>query len=310
MAAYEAAMAGQSAPQPGASRTKPGTVNALVVRYFNSAEFRSLATSTQATYRNIIERFRVEHGDKRVAKLERRHLVDMLAKKVETPAAANNWLRMVRTLMQFAVSEGLRNDDPTATVKSIKMRSDGFEIWEDEHVAAYRERHALGTRPRLALELLLGTMQRRGDVVMMGRQHVRSGTLSLKQQKTGQQVDIPVLPELQAALDAMPKAEHLTFLVTEFGKSFTAAGFGNWFRDQCNAAGLPKNLSAHGLRKAGATRLAEHGCSDHEIMAWGGWTTLKEVARYTKRARRKQLAQSGADKIAARTDEWQTSRKV
>jgi integrase len=48
-------------------------------------------------------------------------------------------------------------------------------------------------------------------------------------------------------------------------------------RDRCDLAGV--NLSAHGLRKAGATRLAEHGCSDHEIMAWGGWTTLKEVQR-------------------------------
>ena len=83
------------------------------------------------------------------------------------------------------------------------------------------------------------------------------------------------------AIDAMSDA-NLTFLVTEFGKPFTAAGFGNWFRDQCNAAGLPKTLSFHGLRKAGATRFAEAGCNDHEIMSWGGWTSLREVQRYTR----------------------------
>jgi integrase len=144
-------------------------------------------------------------------------------------------------------------------------------------------------------------MQRRGDVIRLGRQHVQHGVLSLRQQKTGAQVDIPVLPELEAAIEAMPKAEHLAFLVTEFGKPFTAEGFGNWFRLQCKTVGLPADLSAHGLRKAGATRLAEHGCSDHEIMAWGGWTSLKEVQRYTIAANRKRLAQDAAKKLRTRT---------
>jgi integrase len=87
-------------------------------------------------------------------------------------------------------------------------------------------------------------------------------------------------------------------LVTEFGKPFTAAGFGNWFREQCELAGVPKTLSAHGLRKVGATRLAEHGCSDHEIMAWGGWTSIREVQRYTKAANRKRLAQRAAERLS------------
>jgi len=99
----------------------------------------------------------------------------------------------------------------------------------------------------------------------------------------------------------MPKAEHLTFLVTEHGKPFTPAGFGNYFRDQCDLAGL-SNLSAHGLRKAGATRLAEVGATDHEIMAWGGWTTLKEVQRYTRAANRKRLALQAAGKLKAGTE--------
>ena len=99
----------------------------------------------------------------------------------------------------------------------------------------------------------------------------------------------------------MLKGEHLTFLVTEFGRPFTPAGFGNWFSDRCNEAGVPNNLRAHGLRKAGATRLAEHGCSDHEIMAWGGWATLQEVQRYTRAANRKRLALTAAAKLKSRS---------
>jgi integrase len=71
---------------------------------------------------------------------------------------------------------------------------------------------------------------------------------------------------------------------------------------QCDDAGLPKSLSAHGLRKADATRLAEHGCTDHEIMAWGGWSSLKEVQRYTKAANRKRLAMQAAGKRKAGTE--------
>ena len=103
----------------------------------------------------------------------------------------------------------------------------------------------------------------------------RGGVVSYRRRKTGAPVDIPLLPELQVAIDAMPKAAHLTFLVTEFGKPFTAAGFGNWFREQCDLADVAK--SAHGLRKAGATRLAEHGCA----RAHDGWRLRDRAAGYT-----------------------------
>ena len=154
-----------------------------------------------------------------------------------------------------------------------------------------------GTRPaRLAFELLYGTAQRRGDVVRMGRQHVREECLSIRQQKTGELVEISVLPPLRAAIDAC-ESGRLTFLTTEYGRPFTSAGFGNWFRERCNEAGIPDGYSAHGLRKAAATRLAEAGATDHELMAVSGWRTLKEVQRYTKAANRKRLDQSAADRL-------------
>ena len=103
----------------------------------------------------------------------------------------------------------------------------------------------------------------------MGRQHLQGGLLVIRQEKTGTLIEIPVLPELQGELDELP-AHQLTFLMTEQGKAFTAAGFGNWFRDMAADAGLPAGFNTHGLRKAGATRGAEARWTDHEIMAWGG----------------------------------------
>ena len=83
----------------------------------------------------------------------------------------------------------------------------------------------------------------------------------------------------------------------EKGKPFTMAGFGNWFRDRCDEAGL-LNSAAHGLRSAAATRLADHGATAHQLMAWFGWRTLSEADGYTREANRKRLAASAGQLIS------------
>jgi integrase len=87
-----------------------------------------------------------------------------------------------------------------------------------------------------------------------------------------------------------------TFLATAEGKPFTAAGFGNWFRDRCDEAGL-EGFSAHGLRKAGCRRLEEAGCTAHEIAAWSGHRTLREVSHYTRAADQAAMARAAEAKL-------------
>jgi len=216
----------------------------------------------------------------------------MVAAKWTTPAAARNFLKTLHALMEYAIALKMRKDDPTVGVKRPKIKGEGFKTWDESHIAIYREHHAIGTRARLALELLLNVGSRRGDVVGLGRQHVRDGEFTYRAGKTGTLVEgAPLLPELAEALAAMA-SDNLTFLTTDFGKPFTAAGFGNWFREMCDVAGVPKGYSAHGLRKASATRLADRGATAHQLMAWFGWTTLREPERYTRAANNKKLARS------------------
>jgi integrase len=131
----------------------------------------------------------------------------------------------------------------------------------------------------------------------MGRQHVRDDVLTIDQGKTegGEEshLEIPVHPKLRAIIDATPTVGVKTFLVTHFGKPYTAAGFGNWFRELCNQAACP-DVSAHGLRKATARRL---GCSVHHIAAITGHASLSEVQRYTKAADRKRMAREAMTKL-------------
>ncbi|KQY66800.1 hypothetical protein ASD25_14795 [Brevundimonas sp. Root1423] len=292
---YDAAVQSSALPI-GAGRVKPGSVNALAVAFYGSAEWAQLRDTTKTTYRGIIERFRVKHGDKSVATIEAHHIRGMLDAKAATPAAANNLLKVLRALMRFAVERNWRSDDPSRAVKPLRNQTDGFHTWSEEDIAAFHARWPLGTRERLAVDLLLYTAQRSGDVRVMGRQNVKGGVIRVRQEKTREQIEIPVHPALQRSLDAATLGQ-LTFVVTGGGEPFTAKGFGNWISAAAKTAGLPAGASAHGLRKAAARRLAEAGCTAHEIMAVTGHRTLKEVERYTQAAARKGLAESAMARI-------------
>jgi integrase len=306
MAAHEAAMAGQ-AHIIAAPRAKQGSFAALAASYFASPAFLTMKPSTKGVYRNAIDRLcrskdkdGNEIGTKSAATLQREHVVKMMAGRADKPESANLLRKVLRAMMQHAVETGLRADDPTRDVKAIRVKSDGFHSWTDAEITQFEAHHAIGTRPRLALALLLYTGQRRSDVVTMGKQHIdRNGAIHVRQIKTGAVLAIPVHSELRAIIDATT-SDHLTFLTTQFGKPFTAAGFGNWFREQCNEAGLP-HCSAHGLRKAAARRLAEAGCTEHEIASITGHASLREIVRYTKAADQVRLAVSAMHKTETPT---------
>lgn len=213
-----------------------------------------------------------------------------------TPDAANRILKIIRRVMSYAVDIGWRDDNPGSGVKARRHKSDGYATWSEEHIAKFRAHWHSGTRERLALELLLNTGQRRSDMVRLGWQHVSKGCIHLKQSKTGAAVSPPILPELLKELELL-RRDRLTFLLTSYGNAFTAAGFGNWFRGVIDASGLPSELSAHGLRKACARRLAEAGCLPHEIASITGHKSLREVELYCREADKARLAKQATDKV-------------
>jgi integrase len=205
-----------------------------------------------------------------------------------------------RSVYAFAIEYRHVTRNPANDVKYLKGNPEGFHSWSDEEIKRFEVHHRIGSRARLALALLLYTGQRRSDVVLFGRQHLRDGWLHFTQRKNRSRnpitLAVPVAPEHKDILDATP-SNVLTFLVTEFGRPFTASVFGNRFRKWCDEAGLPKHCSAHGLRKAAASRLAEAGASEKEIGAVTGHRTSKEVSRYTRAANQKTLARSAMDKL-------------
>jgi integrase len=285
--AYQAALAA-TAPAPKTIRITPGSFEALTRSYCGSAKFKQLGATTRVVYRRIIADLCREYGDKQVERIQSVHIRYSLDAKAETPAAANHLLRTFRAVMKHAIRLGIRSDDPTQGVDRLKEVGEGAETWTEEDIAAYEARWPIGSRPRLALALLLYTGQRRSDVVRMGRQHVKDGVIEVRQVKTKARLFIPLHPELAAAVAT--ETDRLTFLVTEAGAAFTPNGFYMRFRGWVTAAGLPAGRSPHGLRKAAARRLAEGGCTAHQIASITGHKSLSEVQRYTRAADQVRMA--------------------
>jgi hypothetical protein len=83
MQAYQAALAGgnEARIEIGISRSKPGSVAAAVALYYQSISFGSLGLATQQVRRRILNRFRDDWGENRLATLEPRRVAELVAIK-------------------------------------------------------------------------------------------------------------------------------------------------------------------------------------------------------------------------------------
>jgi len=190
----------------------------------------------------------------------------------------------------------------------VKVKeSKGHHTWTDEEVEQFRARHPIGTKARLALELMLHLATRRGDGISLGRQHVKDGWVIYTQEKSRSRkpvlVETPLPEPVVAAIKACPSPEtSLSFLTNEWGRPFSKKAFGTWFRKRCDEAGLSERCVPHGLRKAGCRIMGDSSCTPHEIMAVSGHRMLEEVMRCTEAYNRKQAAIRAQAKVAAKDD--------
>lgn len=314
LALYERLISGDT-PQASEVLTAPkdGTFAWLSQQYFKSTEFQALDATTQRVRRQILQSCIDEptiaekpNGPKMGAMPLARFGAKVVAvirdRKKEFPEAANGRVKAIRAVFTWAArpEEGLIHTNPARDVQYRKSNNPGgFHTWTIEEVEQYEARHPIGTKARLGMALCLYTFQRRSDVHRIGPAHEKNGRLSFTQFKGRNKenpvhMEIPILPDLRAILDNTNTGD-LVYLLNDLGKPFTAAGFGNKMRQWCDEAGLP-NCTAHGLRKAACVRMAMNGATPHEIMAWSGHKTLKEVERYTREAEKRKLAMASQDK--------------
>jgi integrase len=287
-AAYRAAIAGE-APQRG-PHVSQGSLAWLIARYRDSGAWARLSDATRRQRDNTFARLPTCE----IAQVSKKAILDGLDRRRATPFAARDFLKTMRGLFKWAKESDLVKIDPTDGISSPLPRTEGFHTWTEEEITRFEARWPIGSRERLALSVLLYTGLRRGDAAALGRQHMKDGVIMLRTGKTGQQIVIPVLADLATAI-AATKTGDLAFIATERGAPMTKESFGNWFRSACRAAGVPG--SAHGLRKAGATRAANNGATVAQLEAIYGWSGGGMASLYTRAADRVRLAREAMGKL-------------
>ena len=311
MADYEEAK-GNAPATTGSAVT--GTWRWLCIKYFaGCSHYKRLDPRTQHVRNLILEstfREPIAPGspkffrDMPLSKFDPKAVEVLRDRKIDAPEAANNRVKAIRQVLKFGIKAEYIANNAARDVEKFKSGSTGYHTWTIEEVQQFEARHPVGSKARLALALLLFTGQRRSDAIRFGRQHMRRGKLIFTQHKGRNhkptRLSLPVLPVLRSIIDASPVGD-LTFLVTDFGKQFGDAGFGNKFRDWCDQAGL-RHCTAHGLRKAGAKIAADNGATSHQLMAIFGWSSLEMAELYTKAADQSKLAEGAMHLLVSRDE--------
>jgi integrase len=274
----------------------------LCTQFFASADFKRLDARSQYTRRGQIEAMQQEpiapgatelFADFPIERLTAKALRVLRDRKAGKPGAADNRVRALRRLFKWALKNEHVSTNPARDVEYVSGKSDGWHSWTPEELNTFEQRHAPGSKARLAIALLQYTGATRIDVVRLGPSNVRDGCMQFTRAKTRVRIELPIAEALRVEIEVATVVGAATFLVSGHGKPFTPAGFGNWFRERCDEAGLPQ-CSAHGVRKAAAARAADNGATTHELMAMFGWLNLKMADHYTKAADRKRGARRAA----------------
>jgi len=286
-----------SLPSTPKGKVGAGSLEWLIRRYRESSDWEALAAATRDQRENILRHVERQAGGVPFTAITRAKIIEGRENRTATPNQANNFIKTMRGLFRWALDMEIAKADPTKDVKLLRVETDGFHVWTDEEVARFEARWPLGTRERLAFDLLLYTGLRRGDAVRLGRQHVKDGAFKIKTEKNGVIVEAPILPPLARSIETAPTGD-LAFIAGERGQPMVKESFGNWFREVCKEAKVPG--SAHGLRKAGATRAAENGATTTELKALFGWTNEAMPAHYTKTADRARVATGASSKMLDR----------
>ena len=295
-AAYDEAVESARVATTRQPRVQPGTFRYLINHYLDSAAFRNLANDTRRSKRYRLDWLRKAIGSGRYAEMEPHH-VEALMQKKGGPAAGNRLKADVAQLYRYAAKRfGYNGPNPAALADSFKVKPGGYHTWTETEIQTYRAAHPTGTKARLAFEIFLGTGAARQDAAALTRGNIRDDRLYYRRHKTGQDVDLPITPELAAELAHVPANQMMLIGHGKDGRAYSVAGLGNTFASWCREAGLP-HCSAHGLRKAGARRLAEAGATEFEIMAFLAHKNTREASRYAMAANRSRLTTSGMTKL-------------
>ncbi|WP_299411923.1 tyrosine-type recombinase/integrase [uncultured Sulfitobacter sp.] len=258
---------------------------ALIKNYRGSHRYKRLKPRTALDYDKYLEFFLTIMAGTNPANMKRKDVIRLRDANAQKPYFANYSLRVLRIVMEHCVDLGWRETNPAKGVPEIKTEKIERDPWPRELLELYRATCPIGTRERLVMELCVGTGQRIGDVLEMRWSDIQDGAFVVKQNKTNKELWVPILPELQTALNVASR--HSVFILTnEKGTNrWSYRGASQAIRNVRQQVGA-LNYDIHSWRYNAACELLEAGCEDDLIAAVTGQSPAM-VLHYTKKVRQK-----------------------
>lgn len=313
-------------PDPTA---QPGTLKWLCLEYLHRGCV-NIAATTRTMKQNALESICAtplegktsNYGQMPYAYFAEQDIEYLRDLKAYAPNAANYRIKQLSCVFSWAMETRGRDGaklatrNPARDVKHIRIVTTGYHTWTANDIERYLARHPIGTQANLAFRLFFFTGARVCDVARLGRQNLYTRTvlddegnqveecrLRFRPKKTSNvanavEVDMLVTPELAETIDALPKNQ-MIFLQNIRGRGYTDGSLSNMVKDWTAQAGIA-HCSAHGIRKAYSTMLAEGGATDRQLMALLGWKSEKMANIYTRSAERRRLADEGSKALGTK----------
>lgn len=254
------------------------TIDRLITDYLRTDEFRSTAPRTQKLYRQYLDEIRRRFGTLRVRLFDDPQVARPFIKRLkadlqDTPRKANQTLSMLRILGGQGVEFGYCKTNPFSRPGRV-TENVRTEIWTPDQIANFIG-GARGSL-RLAMLLMVYTAQRPADVLAMtkGRVSERDGRLfiALRQQKTGELLEVPVHGDLEPALRARlaDPSGGLLLVPSPTGLPWAYRNFARAWDQALARCGLAGQAQRRDLRRTAVVLMAEAGLTTGLIASLTG----------------------------------------
>ena len=277
-----------------------GGFAAMVDAYLESPAYTGLKPATKREYGRYLAEARRDLGGFAAGDIQPHHVAAYRdARSKRGRSAADRWVSAMRALYSFGVERGFANANPARAVKRI-AKVEPYQPWPAAAVAAIE-----AMRPELRAACLLGlwTGQRLGDVLAMKLTDVADGRITVRQQKTGKALVIPLAGRAVEVVAAARTRGHFHLVSKPDGQPFTVdqfhAAWGRELKRPEAAAIRAAGVSFHGLRKRAVVNLVEAGCTASEAAAITG-QTLQVLDHYARGASQPRLAATAMKKMEDR----------
>lgn len=290
------------------------TFNWLFDQYYRSPAFKRFDSATHKDKQSVLSRFAETAGELPYKKYRREDMEKSQQARAATPGAADKLVKVLRAVFNWAAQQKppLMTHNPAVGIETINKKKSGFHTWSPAEIDQFRAHWALGTVPRLALEVMITVGARRSDAAKIGPadEFVKDGQRWLRftaykgRNRYPVEIESRLTPELIAAID-QTKIGNQTYVISARNTAYTIESFGNAFSRWCGEADLA-HCSAHGLRKAAAVAYAESEATGPELMAVFGWSNLRTAQIYIEKAEKRRMRANAFERRA----EYEKKRNV